>query len=154
MPDRADSYRNAVKERLRAGQPLLGLGVRVCRSADIARIACGSGHDFLFIDTQHAVFDLETITHIAQAADALGIAPVVRARSLDDPDVPLLLDNGVAGIVFPDSPRLTRPGARSRSCAFRPSAGAPSRVGTRSSTTGPCRCPRRRAAWTRAPCSS
>ena len=102
MPDGADPYRNPVKERLRAGQPALGLGVRLCRSADIARIARGSGHDFLFIDTQHAVFGLETVVHIAQAADALGVAPVVRARSLDDPDVPRLLDNGVTGIVFPD----------------------------------------------------
>jgi staphyloferrin B biosynthesis citrate synthase len=102
MTDSARPYRNPVRERLRAGQPALGLGVRMCRSADIARIARGSGHDFLFIDTQHAVFDLETITHIAQAADALGIAPIVRVRSLGDPDVPLLLDNGVTGIVFPD----------------------------------------------------
>ena len=103
MPDdSADPCRNPVKARLRAGQPALGLGVRVCRSADIARIARGSGHDFLFIDTQHAVFGLETIVHIAQAADALGVAPVVRARSLDDPDVPRLLDNGVTGVVFPD----------------------------------------------------
>jgi hypothetical protein len=102
MTDSARPYRNPVRERLRAGQPALGLGVRMCRSADIARIARGSGHDFLFIDTQHAVFDIETITHIAQAADALGIAPIVRVRSLGDPDVPLLLDNGVTGIVFPD----------------------------------------------------
>ena len=100
--DSATPYRNPVKERLRAGRSALGLGVRMCRSADIARIARGSGHDFLFIDTQHAVFGLETLIHIAHAADALGVAPIVRARSLDDPDVPRLLDNGVAGVVFPD----------------------------------------------------
>lgn len=102
MPDTADPQRTSLKARLRAGRPVLGLGVRMSRSADIAHIARGSGHDFLFIDTQHAVFGLETILHIAHAADALGVAPVVRARSLDDPDVPRLLDNGVAGIVFPD----------------------------------------------------
>ncbi|WP_426958375.1 HpcH/HpaI aldolase family protein [Muricoccus radiodurans] len=93
---------NPVKERLAAGQPALGINVRTCRSADIARIAKTSGHDFLFIDTQHSVFDLETIIHIAQTALAIGIAPVVRVRSVDDPDVSLLLDNGVTGIVFPD----------------------------------------------------
>ncbi|WP_458098046.1 HpcH/HpaI aldolase family protein [Roseomonas sp. WA12] len=93
---------NPVKEKLRAGQPVLGISVRMVRSADIARIARGSGHDFLFIDTQHAVFDLETIIHIAQAAEAIGIAPLVRVRGVEDPDVSLLLDNGVTGIVFPD----------------------------------------------------
>jgi 2-keto-3-deoxy-L-rhamnonate aldolase RhmA len=93
---------NPVKERLAAGQPALGMSVRMSRSADIARIAKATGHDFLFIDTQHSVFDLETIIHIAQTALAIGIAPVVRVRGVDDPDVSLLLDNGVTGIVFPD----------------------------------------------------
>jgi 2-keto-3-deoxy-L-rhamnonate aldolase RhmA len=93
---------NSVKEKLRAGQPALGISVRMVRSADIARIARASGHDFLFIDTQHAIFDLETVLHIAQTAMAIGIAPLVRVRSVDDPDVSLLLDNGITGIVFPD----------------------------------------------------
>lgn len=93
---------NPALEKMRAGHAALGLSVRLARSADIARIARASGHDFLFIDTQHAIFNLETIAHIANAALAIGIAPLVRVRGLDDPDVPLLLDSGVTGIVFPD----------------------------------------------------
>lgn len=93
---------NPVKEKLRAGAVAMGISVRMVRSADIARIARATGHDFLFIDTQHAVFDLETIIHIAQTAIAIGVAPLVRVRGVDDPDVALLLDNGVTGIVFPD----------------------------------------------------
>jgi len=93
---------NPAKEKLRAGEPILGMSVRMSRSADVAHVARGSGHDFLFIDAQHAVFGLETIIHIAQAADAMGIAPLVRVRGIDDPDVSLLLDNGVTGIVYPD----------------------------------------------------
>src|SRR5579863_3466555 len=31
-----------------------------------------------------------------------GIAPLVRVRSINDPDVSLLLDNGAVGIVYPD----------------------------------------------------
>jgi 2-keto-3-deoxy-L-rhamnonate aldolase RhmA len=78
------------------------MNIRLSRSADIARIAKTSGHDFLFIDTQHAIFDLETIAHMAHTALSIGISPIVRVRSVNDPDVSLLLDNGVAGIVFPD----------------------------------------------------
>ena len=33
---------------------------------------------------------------------AIGVAPVVRVRGIDDPDVSMLLDNGVTGIVYPD----------------------------------------------------
>jgi 2-keto-3-deoxy-L-rhamnonate aldolase RhmA len=93
---------NPVKQMMRAGRAALGMNVRLARSGDIARIAKSSGHDFIFIDTQHSLFNLETIGHIAQAALGCGIAPMVRVRSCDDPDVSLLLDNGVTGIVFPD----------------------------------------------------
>lgn len=95
-------FRNPAKERLRAGDVALGLIVRLARSAEIARIARATGHDFLFIDTQLALFSVETIGHIAQTALACGVAPIVRARSVDDPDIPRLLDNGAIGAVFPD----------------------------------------------------
>jgi 2-keto-3-deoxy-L-rhamnonate aldolase RhmA len=72
------------------------------RSGDIARIARATDHDFLFIDVQHALYDLETIGHIANVANAVGVATLVRVRGVEDPDVPLLLDCGVNGIVFPD----------------------------------------------------
>lgn len=93
---------NPVKEKLAAGGIVLGLGVRMSRSAEIARIARATGHDFLFIDVQHSLFNLETIGHIAQAALAIGVTPIARVRSVRDPDVQALLDNGITGIVFPD----------------------------------------------------
>lgn len=91
-----------VKKRLAAGDVALGMTVRLGRSGDIARIAKASGHDFIFIDCQHSIFNLETIAHIAQTALAIGIAPLVRVKGINDPDVALLLDNGIAGIVYPD----------------------------------------------------
>src|SRR3954469_19413747 len=93
---------NPVKARMKAGQVALGMIVRLARSGDIARIARTTGHDFIFVDGQHALFSLETIGHIAQAALGCGVAPLVRVLSCDDPTTPLVLDNGAAGIVFPD----------------------------------------------------
>jgi 2-keto-3-deoxy-L-rhamnonate aldolase RhmA len=93
---------NPVKTMMRAGRVALGMNVRLARSGDIARIAKSSGHDFIFIDGQHSLFNPETIGHIAQAALGCGIAPLVHVRSCDDPDASVLLDNGVTGIVFPD----------------------------------------------------
>jgi 2-keto-3-deoxy-L-rhamnonate aldolase RhmA len=98
----ANTLLNPVKERMKAGGVALGMPVRLGRSADIAHIAKATGHDFIFIDVQHSIFNLETIVHIAQTAAAIGIAPLVRVRGVNDPDVSLLLDNGVAGIVYPD----------------------------------------------------
>ena len=93
---------NPLKEMMKAGKVALGMNIRLARSGEIARIAKSSGHDFIFIDGQHAVFNLETITHIAQTALGCGITPIARVRSVDDQDVQVLLDNGVMGIVFPD----------------------------------------------------
>ena len=47
---------NPVKARMAAGEVALGLNVRVARSGEVGRIAKSSGHDFLFIDMQHALF--------------------------------------------------------------------------------------------------
>ena len=93
---------NPVMDRMRAGAPALGMTIRMGHSGDIVRIAKATGHDFLFIDVQHSLFNLETVGNMAQVALGCGIAPMVRVRSVDDPNVSLYLDNGVTGIVFPD----------------------------------------------------
>ena len=62
---------NPVKEIMQAGGVALGMTVRLGRSPDIARIAKATGHDFVFIDTQHSIFDLETIAAIAHTALAI-----------------------------------------------------------------------------------
>jgi staphyloferrin B biosynthesis citrate synthase len=93
---------NPLKEMMKAGKVALGMNVRLARSGDIARIAKSTGHDFIFIDGQHAIFTLETIAHIAHTALGCGITPLARVKSVDDQDVQVLLDNGVMGIVYPD----------------------------------------------------
>ena len=93
---------NPVKECIKSGRPALGMLTRLGRSGDIARLAKTTGHDFVMVDVQHALYDVETIGHIAQAALGCGIAPLARVRSYDDQDTALLLDNGIMGIVFPD----------------------------------------------------
>ena len=71
-----------LKAKMQAGQAVLGLSLRMVRSPDAARVARATGHDFLFIDVQHAIFNLESIFAIAQTALAIGIAPLVRLRSI------------------------------------------------------------------------
>ncbi|MEQ8365172.1 MAG: aldolase/citrate lyase family protein [Roseicyclus sp.] len=98
----ARAYQNPVKTKLAAGEAVLGMSVRMVRSADVARLAKTTGHDFLFIDIQHSIFSAETIFAIAQTAIEIGVSPMVRVRSIDDPDVSLMLDNCVQGIIYPD----------------------------------------------------
>jgi 2-keto-3-deoxy-L-rhamnonate aldolase RhmA len=101
---RSDGNRlvNPVKNKLRAGEIVLGITVRISRTPDIVRIAQSTGHDFIFVDGQHSIFDLESTIAICHAALATGVAALVRVRGVDDADASLLLDNGAAGIIYPD----------------------------------------------------
>ncbi|HVY13993.1 MAG TPA: aldolase/citrate lyase family protein [Rhodopila sp.] len=120
---------NPVRRRLEADELALGMVVRMARSGDIARIAATSGHDFLFLDVQHAIYSLETISHIAQVALGCGVAPFVRVRSCRDPNIPVMLDAGVTGIVAPDVNTADDARAAVQACKFAP-------IGTRSVTSG------------------
>lgn len=111
---------NPVKQRMRAGEVALGMIVRLARSGDIVRVAKSSGHDFVFIDAQHSLFSLETIGHLAQVGLGCGTAVLVRARSCDDPDVSLMLDNGVTGIIFPDVNTAAQARRAVDACKFAP----------------------------------
>src|SRR5215469_12999854 len=119
QPDAA-SLTNPVKDKLRAGEVALGITVRIGRSPDIAHIAKATGHDFIFIDGQHSIFNLETIVAVAHTALAIGVAPLVRVRGIDDPDVSLLLDNGVTGIIYPDIANAGEAKQAVDACKFAP----------------------------------
>src|SRR5450830_503059 len=120
MTSPADRLVNPVKARMQAGDVSLGMPVRLGRSGDVARIAKATGHDFIFIDCQHSLFNLETIGHIASTALACGIASLVRVRGIDDPNVSLLLDNGVMGIVYPDVNTAAQARKAVEICKFSP----------------------------------
>ncbi len=102
MNDLEKMWENNVLKRLRQGLPAFGISVRGIRSSDIAHVARASGHHFLFVDTQHSIFNKESLYQIAQVSASIGVAPMVRVRSVRDDDSSLLLDNGFQGIIFPD----------------------------------------------------
>lgn len=98
----AVSLPNGIKELFKQDKVALGMNVRLARSGEIAGIAKTTGHDFIHIDGQHALYNVETMGAIALAANGIGITPIARVSSCDDPNVQVLLDNGLMGIVFPD----------------------------------------------------
>lgn len=127
---------NPIMDRMRAGDAALGMSVRLGRSGDIARIAKTTGHDFIFIDMQHSLFSVETVGHIAQVALGCGISPLARVLGVDDPMTPLLLDNGVTGIVFPDVGTADQARRAVDRAKFRRSASARSPAAIPNSTSG------------------
>ncbi|MEM9682901.1 MAG: aldolase/citrate lyase family protein [Pseudomonadota bacterium] len=96
-----DGTRNAVLDKLRAGEVVLGLSVRMVRSGEIAKIAKACGHDWLFIDMEHAPLTLEKAVEISVAAIDTGITPIVRVPGHEAFHISRVLDGGAMGIVVP-----------------------------------------------------
>ena len=118
--ERSPGLSNPALERMRSGGVALGMVVRLGRSPDIAWVARAAGHDFLFIDLQHAAFSLETVSAIAHAARGCGVSPFARVRGARDPNIGVLLDSGVTGIVIPDVGTASDARDAVNACKFAP----------------------------------
>jgi 4-hydroxy-2-oxoheptanedioate aldolase len=59
-----------------------------------------AGFDFLIFDTEHASYDVAMIERLVRAADAVGIASVVRISHPDPYLIARVLDTGVDGLMF------------------------------------------------------
>ena len=92
---------NAAKRKMQSGDVALGFGVHHLRTAAVPMLAKASGHDWLFIDTEHGAFSVQEATQICLAALPHGVTPIVRvcAGALDEGT--RALDNGALGIVVP-----------------------------------------------------
>ena len=95
------TLRNVARERLERGELSLGLGLRLARSVDIAKILKSSGYDWLFIDLEHGTMSLDTASQISVAALDTGIAPIVRVPMMQHTMASRALDGGALGIVMP-----------------------------------------------------
>src|SRR5688572_17222401 len=111
---------NPVKRRLDAGEFAAGMLIRLARSGDVVRIAKSAGHDFVFLDIQHAMYSRETIAAMAQTALGCDVSLLVRVRSCRDPDMSVMLDTGATGIVVPDVGTADDAREAVRVCKFAP----------------------------------
>ncbi|MBC8240584.1 MAG: hypothetical protein H8E30_08910, partial [Alphaproteobacteria bacterium] len=92
---------NITKQKLAAGELSLGMGVRLARGVEIAKVAKVCGYDWLFIDMEHSPLSLETVADITLAGLDAGCTPIVRASSHLHHHASRPLDAGAQGIVVP-----------------------------------------------------
>lgn len=100
-----------LRERMRSGETVFGLGVRLARTGEIALVAKAAGFDWLFVDMEHNALSIDTAAQICLAAQAAGLPALVRIPGDDPLTAARLLDGGAAGIVVPhvDSPEQIAP---------------------------------------------
>ncbi|MBI4381625.1 MAG: aldolase [candidate division NC10 bacterium] len=92
--------RNHFMEKLRAGQVVSKLTIRISRSIEIAHIAKSCGFDALYVDLQHGLLSIETTSQLCIAALGVGITPLVRVPGTEY--VTRVLDGGAMGVVVLD----------------------------------------------------
>ena len=108
---------NAAIRKLRAGGLALGFGVYHLRTAATGMLAAATGHDWLFIDTEHGAFSQDDVAQICIAAIPTSITPIVRVCADAIDEGTRALDNGAAGIVVPHVDTVDQ--ARRIAAAFR-----------------------------------
>ena len=103
MPGKqADAPRkNVMLQRLAHGEPLLSLGIRNARTAEIVRIAKTAGFGVVWVDLEHSSISIDCAAQIIASADDLGLEAWVRVPERDYGVIGRLLDGGATGIIAP-----------------------------------------------------
>src|SRR3989304_4721310 len=66
-----------LKDKLEAGKVCLGVWNSFCDPC-VTELLCGSGFDFLMIDSEHGPLGIETIQYMIMATKGTDTAPIVR----------------------------------------------------------------------------
>src|SRR5688572_23684996 len=92
---------NRLKAALATGQTQVGSILAQFRSPEIVRIYKAAGFDWVFVDTEHGGFDIETVQDVCRVATVSGLTPLVRVPDIQYALVARALDCGAEGIIFP-----------------------------------------------------
>jgi 2-dehydro-3-deoxyglucarate aldolase/4-hydroxy-2-oxoheptanedioate aldolase len=100
-------FTNRVKQALREGKVQLGTNFSHIASPEIVRILAAAGFHWAFVDTEHGVFNPESLFQICKTSQLVGFTPILRVTSLEYDLVARALDLGAHGVIFP---RVEEPG--------------------------------------------
>src|SRR5258705_13128600 len=92
---------NPVKRLLKSGKPTVGTWLSL-GSITAARFMARAGFDWLTIDVEHSLVNVETTTHMMASIAEAGCVPLVRVPSCRLDHIKRVLDNGGGGQRGPD----------------------------------------------------
>jgi 4-hydroxy-2-oxoheptanedioate aldolase len=96
----SDTPVDRLKSRHAAGVPSIGTFLHIPSPALVE--ICGLlGFDWMVLDGEHGPLEVETLEHMARAADVVGLVTFARLPYPDARLVNRLLDTGVSGVLVP-----------------------------------------------------
>ena len=101
---------STLRERMRAGENLVGTMVNIMSHPDIPRILQSCGFDFFIIDCEHGSFDYSQVASMVAVAKAVDLPVLVRIPGALREPVLRLMEMGADGLMLPstDTPELAR----------------------------------------------
>lgn len=110
---------NYLKRKLKQGEVVIGPFMNCAYPAFIE--ICGhAGFDFAIIDMEHGALHTLAAEDLCRAADCVGLAPLVRVRKNDPPQIQRALDIGSAGVQVPQIETLADAAAVVNSAKYSP----------------------------------
>ncbi|MGE0776105.1 MAG: HpcH/HpaI aldolase/citrate lyase family protein [Sphingomonadaceae bacterium] len=91
---------DSLKTRLTRGELLTGC-MLTANSPALVELLAICGYDYVLIDRQHTPASWETVETLIRAADAAGIASLVRIPEITEVEILRALDLGAQGILLP-----------------------------------------------------
>jgi 2-keto-3-deoxy-L-rhamnonate aldolase RhmA len=88
-----------LRKRLEAGEVLLGI-LHDFADPAIIETSAHAGFDFVVLEYEHGLRSLETILQLIRAADAAGVAPIVRLGTIDTNLISRCLEAGATGLMI------------------------------------------------------
>lgn len=92
---------NPLKRKLAADECILGLYVQT-PSPDTVEMAAAAGFDYVILDEEHGSFGLSETVAMIRAAEASGIAPIVRVPDQGAANLRRAAEAGALGVYVPD----------------------------------------------------
>jgi 4-hydroxy-2-oxoheptanedioate aldolase len=96
--------KTSLRERFARGDKLTGI-IHFIGAPMVIEIEARAGLDFVIIDMEHCPIDMDRLAHLIRAADAAGIAPLVRVPDVEPGLIKRVLNLDAAGIVIPHGTR-------------------------------------------------
>jgi 4-hydroxy-2-oxoheptanedioate aldolase len=96
----------SLRERFARGDALTGI-IDFIGAPMVIEILARAGIDFVIIDMEHCPMDMDRLAHLVRAADAAGIAPLVRVPEVDPGLIKRVLNLDVTGLVIPHGTRAS-----------------------------------------------
>jgi len=90
-----------LRDALRAGKAVSGCTISL-DAPELVEILGLLGFDFVFLDAEHGPLSERDVMHMIMAADAVGMASLVRVPSNEPSVILRYMDVGAAGIFVPD----------------------------------------------------